>query len=156
MKKVYLFKGETLIEALGAMAIIVIVITAVASSVITSLSNSKNNENTTLATKFAQQGIEQVRQIRNKDYVAFAGYDGKYCLAKNQTTLGTVQSSCLTPNVDQFIRSVDINQKPGCSKNTAKVTVTVSYKDGKCTDGTYCHNQVFDTCLSTVNPVSAL
>ncbi len=156
MKKIYFPKGETLIEALGAMAIIVIVITAVASSMITSLSNSKSNENATLATKFAQQGIEQVRQIRNKDYAAFTGYEGKYCLEKDQTTLGSVQSACLTPNVDHFIRSVDINQNPGCSKDAAKVTVTVSYKDGKCASGTYCHNQTFNTCLSTVNPVSAL
>lgn len=156
MKRTRYVRGETLIEALGAMAIIVVVITAVASSVITSLSNAKSNENATTATKFAQQGIEQIRQIRNRNYADFADYEGKYCLGENQTTLGNSQSTCPTPNIGSFIRMVEINQTQGCSKDTAHVKVTVSYTDGKCSGGTYCHNQVFETCLATVNPVSGM
>ena len=54
-------KGETLIEALGALAIVAIVITAVTMVVTTALSNALFNENQTLATKFAQQGVERKR-----------------------------------------------------------------------------------------------
>lgn len=145
-------KGETLIEALGALAIISVVIAAVASVVISSISNATYNENVTQATKYAQQGMEQVRQIRNTDYAGFQLYDGTYCLAKDQQTLGNKQSACTTPNVNTFIRSVQIDQKPGCSKNVPKVSVDVSFTDGKCSSGVYCHKQTYTTCLSTVDP----
>lgn len=156
MKKIlFAQKGETLIEALGALAIISIVIAAVASSVITALNNAKHNENVTLATKFAQQGIEQVRQIRNTNYPVFRTYSGIYCLGKNQTTLGAAQSNCTSANVDSFIRSVAINHTPGCGANVARITVAVSYTDGKCSSGVYCHRQEHVSCLSTVNPIQA-
>jgi Tfp pilus assembly protein PilV len=149
-------KGETLIEALAALAIISIVVTAVANVVTTSLSNAQYNENQTLATKYAQQGIESMRQIRNQSYTAFRTANGTYCFAKGQTNLGSATSACTTENVDTFIRSVDIEQTPGCAPNVARVTVTVAFKDGKCTDGSYCHRQVHSSCLSTINPVQGL
>jgi len=146
-------KGETLIEALAALAIISIVIVAVATAVVTSLSNTKYNQNQTQSTKYAQQGIEQVRQIRNNNYTNFKTYNGTYCLGKGQTTLGASQGSCSVKNVDTFIRSVQIEQVPGCSANVAKISVSVSFTDGKCSGGTYCHQLTQTSCLSTVNPV---
>lgn len=149
-------KGETLIEALGALAIVSIVITAVATLVTTSLSNAQYNENQTLATKYAQQGVESVRQIRNTNYAAFRSYNGLYCFGKGQTSLGTPQSACNTANTDTFIRTVTIEQTPGCATNVARVIVDVSFTDGKCTDNAYCHKQTHSSCLSTVNPVQGL
>lgn len=147
-------RGETLIEALGALAVISIVISAVATAVITTLSNTRYNENETLSTKYAQQGIEQVRQIRNTNYPAFKAFSGLYCLGKGQTTLGTTQAIC-NPNVDTFVRSVQIEQVPGCAANVARISVTVSFTDGKCSGNTYCHKVTQTSCLSTINPIQA-
>ena len=135
-------KGETLIEALAALALVAIVISAITTLITTSLSNATYNENQTLATKYAQQGIESVRQIRNFNYAAFRNYNGLYCLGKGQANLGTVQTACSTPNTDNFIRSVQIEHSPGCATNVARVTVNVAFTDGK--------------CLSTVNPNGTL
>lgn len=145
-------KGETLLEALVALGLVAIVITAIANVVTVSLSNAQYNENQTLATKYAQQGLESVRQIRNTNYAAFRNYNGRYCFGKGQTTLGTPQTSCTTANADSFIRSVEINRNPGCAQNVSRVTVHVAFRDGKCTTGTYCHVQSHSTCLTTVNP----
>lgn len=149
-------KGETLIEALVALGLIAIVVTAVATTVTTALSNVQFNEKQTRATKYAQQGIETVRQIRNQNYNAFLNLDGLYCFGKDQEYLGFPQSSCTAENIDTFIRSVEINHNPGCSPNVARVTVRVAFKDGKCEDNTYCHIQTHSSCLSTVNPVRGL
>ncbi len=149
-------KGETLIEALAALALVAIVITAITTLITTSLSNATYNENQTLATKFAQQGIESVRQIRNANYVAFRSFNGLYCLGKGQSTLGTPQTACASPNTDSFIRSVTIEQSPGCATNVARVTVNVAFTDGKCTNNAYCHVQTHTSCLSTVNPNGSL
>jgi type II secretory pathway pseudopilin PulG len=143
-------KGETLIEALGALAIVAIVISAVATSVIASISNTKYNQNTTISAKYAQQALEQVREIRNSNYTAFKNYSGNYCLGKAQTSLGAVQGSC-PQNFDVFSRSVQI-QQAGCGANVAQISATVAFTDGKCTAGVYCHKVTQTTCVSTVNP----
>lgn len=156
MKMYFGQKGETLIEALVALGLISVVVTAVASTIITSLSNVQYNENQTLATKYAQQGLESVRQIRNQNYSAFRNLDGLYCYGKDQPVLGFPQQSCTSENLDTFIRSVEIDQNPGCANNVARVTVHVAFRDGKCQDNTYCHIQSHSSCLSTVNPVKGL
>jgi len=144
-------RGQTLIEALAAITILGLVISAIGVVITTSLSNATFNENQTMATKYAQQGAEIIEQIRDDNYEAFQNYDGTYCLAKGQTTLGS-PTNCTAPNTDIFIRSVTIQQN-GCGANIAQVTVTVSFADGKCSSGSYCHKQVVSTCLSTQNPV---
>lgn len=164
MKKVYkiilslnlfseLEQGQTLIEALSALAIIGIVISAIGVVVTASLRNSTFNQSQTLATKYAQQGSEVVQQIRADSYNTFATLNGTYCLAQGQTTMGTA-GNCTTPNIDTFIRSVTVVQN-GCAANVSQVTVTVAFTDGKCAAGVYCHNESVQTCLSTINPVSA-
>lgn len=154
-KLTYNQRGQSLIEALGALTIISIIISAIAISVTTALNNAKSNKDQTFATKYAQQGGEIVRQIRNDNYTNFKTISGTYCLGKGQTTLGSPQSNCTVANVDSFIRSVQIEQAPGCAINVAKVTVIVSFTDAKCQINTYCHNQTYTSCLSTVNPVQA-
>jgi prepilin-type N-terminal cleavage/methylation domain-containing protein len=149
--------GQTLIETLAALAIISIVITAIGISTTAALSNAKYNQYVTQATKYAQQGAELITQQRDDDYNNFQKLDGIYCLKKDQTTISNPpQGSCTTPNIDNlFIRSVSIQQGV-CDTNTvnvASVTVTVAFTDSKCQGGTYCHTQVVNSCLSTVNPV---
>ena len=147
------FAGQTLIETLSALAIISIVITAIGISVTAALSNAKYNQFVTLATKYAQQGSERMTQIRDEDYNQFKNYNGTYCFSKNQTTISNPpQGSCTTPNVDNFIRFVVI-QQAACAVNVARVTVNVVFTDGKCIAGSYCHQQSVSTCLSTLNPV---
>src|ERR1700722_6827093 len=115
-KKISYQRGQTLIETLAALAIISIVIVAIATAVTSSLSNATYNQNETIATKYAQQGTEVINQIRDGSYTNFKNYTGTYCLAKSATTLGTAQASCTTKNVDNFIRSVQI-QQAGCAAN---------------------------------------
>jgi type II secretory pathway pseudopilin PulG len=146
------YHGQTLIETLAALGIISIVITAIGISVTTALSNAKYNQYETLATKYAQQGTEIMTQMRDDNYTNFKGYNGSYCLPKDQTILSA--GPC-TANIDKiFVRSVTIAQG-GCGVNVAQVTVSVAFADGKCQTGVYCHSQTDVSCLSTLNPVQA-
>jgi len=143
-------KGQTLIEAVGALGILALVISATTMAVTTSLSNATYDKNQTLATKYAQQGSEIVHQVRDVNYGNFQALNGIYCLAKNQTTMTNGPCSV---NIDGFyVRSVQIIQN-GCGANVSRVNVSVAFKDGKCTASTYCHNQIDSSCLSTTNPV---
>lgn len=145
-------KGQSLIEVLIALGIISMVITGVATIVTQSLTNAQFSKEQDTATKYAQEGLETVRSIRDQNYNAFALLNGRYCLAKNTQSLGDIQPSCATPNVDQFIREVAIETTPGCNANVSKVTVTVSWTDGKCLSSSFCHNTKLTSCLSRVTP----
>lgn len=146
-------RGDTLIEVLVALAIVVVAVSAITTLGITSLNNAKFVAGEEQATKYAQEGMETIRKIRNGNYSAFAGYAGSYCLAKDATTLGP---SCSAPNIDNiYIRSVQISQNDlvRCGNNLAHTIVRVAWTDGKCAAGAYCHSTEQSSCLSTVSPI---
>jgi Tfp pilus assembly protein PilV len=148
-------KGQTLVEVLIALSIAVVVITAITMLSITSLTNSQSSKNQGQATKYAQEGMEIARKVRNSNYTTFAGYNGTFCLAKGQNTFGA-QGTCTSPNIDStFIRSIQVQQNAGCGVNLARVVVNVTWSDAKCSAGVYCRKSELVSCLSTANPVTA-
>ncbi|MDP3973850.1 MAG: prepilin-type N-terminal cleavage/methylation domain-containing protein [Candidatus Daviesbacteria bacterium] len=60
-------RGQTLIELLVVVTVAIIVITALVFATITSLRNAELSKNQIQASKYAQEGIEKVRSIRNRD-----------------------------------------------------------------------------------------
>lgn len=148
-------KGTTLIEVLVALAAAVVVITTITVLGVTSLNNVQFTNDQDKATKYAQEGIEMIRRIRNGNYLNFRTNIGLYCLASDQSTLGTPAASC-SPNVEgKYIRSVQIQLNGGCGVNLMHTAVTVAWTDSKCTAGNYCHSSKLTSCFSTVNPISA-
>lgn len=145
-------KGQSLIEVLVALGLLSLLITSVAVVVTSSLNSAQFSQEQTAATKYAQEGLEITRSIRDGNYGTFATFNGTYCLAKGATSLGPAQAGCTSQNVDQFIRSIRIEQTPGCGANVAKVITTVSWKDGKCDAGAYCHKSQLVSCLSRIRP----
>lgn len=154
MKKIINMKGQTFIEVLTVLGVITVIVTALAGVVITSTSNVQYSKNQNLATQYAQEGMEIMRQKRDTDYVAFRNITSNtYCLAEGSSVL---TPNCTTANVVNFLRKVEITQS-GCSTNVASVTVTVSWQDSKCPAGnSFCHTSRLVSCLSTVNPVPTL
>jgi prepilin-type N-terminal cleavage/methylation domain-containing protein len=148
-------RGFTLIEVLIAFAIMGIVISSVGTITVSSLNNAQAARSKTMATKYAQEGIEAIRELRNKDYTQFRSYAGDYCLGAIPAVLNQSTSACPSPNVGEFIRTTTIQQS-GCDVDVARVTVKVSWNDSKCpSTNVYCHAATHDTCLSTVNPIQA-
>jgi prepilin-type N-terminal cleavage/methylation domain-containing protein len=147
-------QGQTLIEVLVALGIIVVVASALSGLVVTSMGNVRFSKDQSLAAQYAQEGMEIVRDIRDSDYTAFQNIgNGTYCLAKNADTLSP---NCSNANVDNFLRRVTIAQS-GCAVNVARVEVSVAWRDSKCSAANpFCHAQRHETCLSAVNPVPTL
>lgn len=157
MKKEILMKGQTLIEVLVALSAVVMIVSAIAVVIIASLNNAQFSRDQDLATKYAQEGMEILRKVRNSDYTTFKSYGGTYCLAKGQASLPSSTTSCTATNVDNFVRMIQIEQTPGCNPNSAKATVTVAWTDGKCqSSSVFCHKTELVSCFSTVNPILQL
>jgi len=147
-------KGQTLIEALVALSVSTIIIAAITMAVITGMNNATFSKNQNLATGFAQQGMDILHQQSQSDWATFDGMATNitYCLVQNETTL---DSDCPdSPNINSsFVRKVKIEPpSAGCSSGK-KVSVTVSWGDGKCTDAgnKYCHNVSLDSCFAQTN-----
>lgn len=146
-------KGQTLLEALLAISLVMLVLSGISVTIITSLNNAGYGKTQAIATQYAQEGMEIVRKIRNSNYTGFGNYNaGNYCLSEDSSIL-QASGNC-SPNVGSYVRSVFIEQS-GCGVNIAKATVTVAWTDGKCSSGSYCHNSQIISCFSKVNPVQA-
>lgn len=159
-------KGQTLIEALVALGAAVLVLSAITVVVISAINNSQYTKNQNLATQYAQQGVEIMRQISQSDWETFSLYNAsRYCLAQNDTVpcpLGSSTGSCSLgsaiscgQNYGNFVREVDIAQgsQVSCVNGSIGITVIASWADSKCpsSGNTYCHNVQLNSCLSNHN-----
>ncbi len=159
-------KGQTLIEVLIGLASGVIVVAAITIATISALSNAVFSENQTLATQYAQQGMELLRNMRDTNYNNFSVLSGPYCLADGCTSLISSNASCWTApaqgcsqNIGIFVRQATFEQKSSyCDGIGTKVTVSASWNDAKCTtsSNTFCHSTSIVTCLENINIVPTL
>lgn len=62
-------KGQALLEVAISVGIAIILVAAIAITTVIGLKNSQFAKNQAQATKLAQEGIERVRSVRNRDYV---------------------------------------------------------------------------------------
>ncbi len=60
-------KGQTLLELIAVLAVGMIVVAALTFATIASLRNARFSQNQSQATKLAQEGIEKVRALRDRD-----------------------------------------------------------------------------------------
>lgn len=165
-------KGQTLIEVVAALGIAIAVISAITIIVISSLSNTQFSKNQHAATQYAQEGIEQIRLIRDTDRALFDTYSGSYCLDKGSSVplekdlaipVGCASmGSTVNQNVDIFAREIIIEKDasacayenppaptpPIYTGSGTKVTVTVSWRDSKCTGSDFCHVVQNVSCFS--------
>lgn len=164
-------KGSVLLEAVVALGVIVVVMTAMAVIITSALANATFIKNQNRANKYAQEGIDIVRMVRDSDYRYF---DDHYVTILQPDTTGgpTVNQLCIDQQYDLtscpsddpvlnqgFHRSIYIQRQCGVGtstdSNTFQVKVDVSWFGGSCGSADrFCHKAEVVTCLST-NPNTA-
>src|SRR3989337_4234519 len=129
--------GQTLVEAIIALTVLVIIITATAVITINSINNSVFLRNQDNANKFAREGIDFLATQKKQDYYNFSLIaNGPYCLVYDsnkvpQWPLGS--GSCYQINTG-FAHDVTI-QQGGCITTAGtgiQVTLSVGWSDAKC------------------------
>lgn len=145
-------KGQTIIEAMVALVTILLIITAISIVIVNGLYNSRFIKNQNEANKYAQQGIEFVRNIQTNDLNTFKAFDqnSTYCIDNVNSTL--TATNCDTTGVNTgtyYNRTVAF--APGgseCLNTEVKVTVTVKWSSTKCPNtNTFCHKSVLAACM---------
>ena len=174
--KINFKSGQTIIEAVVALGLIIVVLTATSVVVTTSVNNSDFIKRQSLASKYANQGMESLRFLRNNpppaptpSFDTYAAQTSAYCmcpttssnniiLGDNNCNPGNAGSSCT--KVDNFSgvllrREVKFDANASdCSgivltPGGTKVTVTVYWSSGKCPAGNaYCHKTQLISCLA--------
>lgn len=146
--------GQSLIEAVIALGAAAIIVSAIAVAVVTSVNNSDFSKYQNLATQYAQQGIEILKERSESSWQNFSTLSGTYCLSQSSSTLAPALGGTCTTNINNFfVRKVVITQNSGSCSGNAKVTVNVSWSDGKCTSSSniYCHSVELNSCLADIN-----
>lgn len=177
--KHFLEKGQTIIEVIVALTTSVVIVAAITIAVITSLRNAEYSSSQNTATRYAQEGIEFLRFLRDSNYPRFKELASAnvtyYCLAKGATELSIpppgepLKQQCTSSSViidNVYSRKIEFSSSDYCNPlqpptaippatpiptiaNTSKrVTVTVSWTDGKCSDSERCHSARMVSCLS--------
>lgn len=164
-------QGQTLIEILGALAVMVVILTAVAIAVTSSLNTTSSSTNQNLATQFAQQGMEMLRDFKTTNFSDFVGMqdanDNFYCLADSCTGLDKNNLACwkrltatqCSGNVSSgnlnafFTRQIEIpprNASYHCGQ-LLEARVTVSWPDTRCAAGVPCRQVQLTECFVNKN-----
>ncbi len=156
--------GQSLIEVLVSLSVATVVLSAITVAVIYSLRNTQFSKNQNLASQYASQGMEVVRQIRDTKST-LSDYSGSYCLAQDSLVLTGIppcgqnvglQDIGPTPgNINLYSREVNIEPPnppptpPTPCEKTYKVTVKVSWWDNVCGNtSNFCHKAHLISCLS--------
>ena len=140
--------GQTIIEAMVALAAILITLAAISVVITTSLSNTRFIRDQSLASRYAQEGMEYMRYLRNIDASSFEARQGIYCMGKdNMLIVGT----CPVANIDNaYKRETEFTQNSvvECNGGT-KVVVSAYWASGKCSDSDrFCHKSQLISCFA--------
>jgi type II secretory pathway pseudopilin PulG len=169
-------KGQSLVEAVIALGVAAIVVSAMAIGAVTAVNNSDFSKYQNLATQYAQEGIEIVRQQSQTDWATFKNYVGNeptgdtWCLDQGSTAFVSRPTGCgqnindqngkpffvrevmLTQTVPIYIAPGDVNTlNPACN-GIVKAAVSVAWTDGKCSSSSdYCHMVTLYSCFADLN-----
>lgn len=117
-------KGQTLFEVVAIVAIVAILVTSIVSVVAVSVRNSRFSKTQAEASRWAQEGMEWVRQQRDTNWSEFSQKSGDYCMQNLNWTPGRCAETATIANTS-FVRNVTITP----SGADYQVDVIVSWKD---------------------------
>ncbi len=167
--------------AFAALSVIIVSTTLVVISALTNAQFVKNQHLATeyaqqgieLVRSMRENNFDAFLSLSNPGNLPTPDNVEHYCMAKACTQLTTYPGdcgllttpSCTAQNLDAFVRGVTIDRtrSSSCINPTfeasppsqwpSQVTVAVSWADGQCPQGSYCHTVSVTTCLSPINNV---
>jgi|SRR3989344_4268006 len=130
--------GQSLLEVVVAISVVVLVLATMISAISYALSNAQYARNKALATKYAQEAVEWLRTQRDVDWYAFYGYAGSwpdgnhYCLS---SLAWTNIDPCISTEANDkipgtpFLRDLTFTQSQSLTDRT-EIAITVSWPQG--------------------------
>lgn len=95
--------GQSLVEAVVVIGVVVVLVTGIVVGTTASLRNTNEGKTRSLALKYSQEGIEYARNLRNIGWTGFAEKSGAYCLDKTSVLTAATSGECPV-NVDSVYK----------------------------------------------------
>lgn len=120
--------GQTLVEAIIAIGVVVLLVTGLIAGTTASLKTSQSGRSRDQAVKLAEEGVEYARLLRDQSWSTLSSYSGMYCYdASAQIPLvATSTSSCDTKKTTADTVYTRLMTFSG-SGNSKTVVSTVSF-----------------------------
>jgi Tfp pilus assembly protein PilV len=168
-------KGQSLVEAILALTIAVVIITAIVAAVNSGLRSAGSNKDQNLATGLAQEGIDSIRNFKSQEFAAFRNNfpTSTYCL-EEATPSAIINNNCNAVSAGgtsalTYTRKVYVNHQgrdgrvipstiPCPVSPSTFIAVTVNWSDSKCVDTGLeggCHKIELTSCLVDNNVLPA-
>lgn len=119
-------KGQTIVEAIVVLGIVVLLVTGLIAGTTSSLRSVQSGKIKSQALKYAEEGMEYARNLRNQDWSVFQAKSGSYCLDSSLTL--TPGSACALTADDIFTRGITFTWD--LNNNNMTVVVAVGYIEG--------------------------
>lgn len=137
--------GFTLVEVLVAVVIVGLVLTAIAAAISFSVKNSSQADYRQVATRYAQDAIDIIRQKRATDgwnsfYSTYLPPSGQSRCLQSNGKLTSTPCAAWNTNGTNYTRVIKVDKTTG----TATITVTVSWQDGSATRDVTVVQKLFD------------
>jgi type II secretory pathway pseudopilin PulG len=118
-------KGQTLVEAIVVIGMVMLMVTGLISGTTAALKSSQSVKTRSEATKYAEDGIETLRLMRDTNWSSIASYvdTGSNCFNND----GKFSGVCTPTSDTNLTRKVTLNS---AGANTIHVNVTVTYSEG--------------------------
>ena len=128
MKKT-LHGGQTLVEAVVVVGVVVLLVTGLVAGTTAALRSAQSGRTRTQAVSLAQEGIEIARGIRDENWGTFQTYSGSYCLGSDHVPVasGGACSPNITTPEGSLTRSIGFTWQD----SRMVVTSTVAYSEGE-------------------------
>lgn len=155
--------GQTIIEAVVALSVLIVIMGAIAVISTTGVRNSSFEKDQNVAAKYAKEGMEYIRYLRNSGNTSLKTYEGRYCMPNTNGSTGIFSAGQGNPacQLDQaniqnntYVREVEFNQSNAANCNgETLVTVRVKWTSSKCDPSTpqsrFCHKSEVVSCFDT-------
>lgn len=130
MKK-NIYSGQTLVEAVVVIGVVVLLVTGLLAGTTASLRSAQSGRTRTQAISLAQQGVEIIRGLRDEQWDTFEVLTGAYCLGDDHQ-LNTAAGSC-APNITTPEGTLTRSALFDWQDPKMVVQVTVSYREADTT-----------------------
>jgi len=126
--------GQSLVEMVVVIGVVVLLAVGIIAGTTASLSATQNAQTRSNALKFASEGIERTRELRDagwNEFAALGEFESTYCVGDDgEFTLAA--TSCTSPNIeDRYIRAITLALVPAGDEYPAEkmsVRVAVSWE----------------------------
>jgi Tfp pilus assembly protein PilV len=133
IKDVHRNKGQSLIEAVVAIGVVILIVSGLIVAVISSIRSAQSSRSRSVATKLTQDGMESMRNLRDSGWTQFISLASgvEWCLGSDGIITAPDETDLSCPQIESaktfFDRRIVISDT---SDEQATVMVTVTWTEG--------------------------